>query len=81
MMSLIAGSGYFSVLLTGQTLASISNGLIWGAPGLLSEIWFPASERATSTAVGAAVSAQVRVLHIHDREYSPLPATCGNVCD
>ena len=80
MMSLIAGSGYFSVLLTGQTLASISNGLIWGAPGLLSEIWFPASERATSTAVGAAVSAQVRV-HIHDREYSPLPTTCRNVCD
>jgi len=81
MLSLIAGSGYFSVLLTGQTLASISNGLIWGTPGLLSEIWFPASERATSTAVGAAVSAQVRVLHIHDREYSPLPTTCRNVYD
>jgi len=57
-----AGSRYFGLLLTGQTIASINNGLIWGAPGLLSEVWFPASERATATALGAAVSPQLGIL-------------------
>lgn len=53
------GSGLFGVLLTGQTIASINNGLIWGIPPLLSDVWFPVSERATATAIGAAVAPQV----------------------
>ena len=47
------------MLLSGQTIASLCNVLIWGAASHLSEVWFPASERATSTAISATISANV----------------------
>lgn len=53
-----AGSGYFSLLMVGQIVSSF-NGLMSGAPTLFSEIWFPATERATATALGASVAPQV----------------------
>ena len=50
------GANYFWVLLSGQTISSLCNALIWGAGSHLSEVWFPASERATSTAISATIS-------------------------
>ena len=51
-------SGYFAILLAGQTVSSI-NGMIMGAVTLLSETWFPTSERVTATAISASVAPQV----------------------
>lgn len=51
-------SGYFAILLTGQTVSSV-NGMIMGAVTLLSETWFPPSERVTATAISASVAPQV----------------------
>ena len=56
---IIIGASYFWVFLSGQTIASLCNVLIWGAASHLSEVWFPASERATSTAISATVSPNV----------------------
>ena len=77
------GAQYFWVLLTGQTIASLCNVLIWGAGSHLSEVWFPASERATATAISATISPQFGVLiglalspvliHQHDTT-----EVCGN---
>lgn len=53
-----AGSQYFSLLITGQTVSSL-NGLMTGATSLFSETWFPSSERATATAIAASVAPQV----------------------
>lgn len=53
-----AGAGYFSLLMVGQIVSSF-NGLMSGAPTLMSETWFPASERATATALGTAIASQV----------------------
>ena len=58
--TLLLGAEYFWVLLSGQTIASLCNVLIWGAASHLSEVWFPASERATSTAISATISPNVR---------------------
>lgn len=54
-----AGSQYFSLLISGQIVSSF-NGLASGATTLVSETWFPATQRATATALGAAVAPQVR---------------------
>lgn len=54
-----AGSQYFSLLISGQVVSSF-NGLSTGATTLISETWFPSSERATATALGAAIAPQVR---------------------
>ena len=56
---IVIGAGYFWVLLSGQTIASLCNVFIWGAASHLSEVWFPASERATSTAISATISPNV----------------------
>lgn len=56
-----AGSGYFYLLIIGQTVSSF-NGLMSGASTLLSETWFPASERVTATALGASIAPQVSSL-------------------
>ncbi len=47
-----AGSGDFSFLISGQIVQSFC-GLMGGSFTLFSEVWFPASERATATAVAA----------------------------
>ena len=56
------GPDHFWLLLVGQTIAAVCNVLIWGAPSLLSEIWFPESERATATAIGGGISPQLGVM-------------------
>jgi len=56
------GPDYFWLLLVGQTIAAVCNVLIWGAPSLLSEVWFPESERATATAFGGGISPQLGVM-------------------
>ena len=54
-----SGRHYFWVLLSGQTVGALTNALVWGAPSLLSSVWFPPSERATATAFAGAISPQV----------------------
>ena len=49
-----SGANYFWFVLAGQGVASLCNVLLWGAPPLLSQVWFPASERATATAFSTA---------------------------
>ena len=57
-MVLISGSGYYWLLMVGQTVMSF-NALMLPGSALLSEVWFPASQRATATALAAAVAPQV----------------------
>ncbi len=57
-----SGPQYFWVTMFGQTLASLSDVFVWTAGPLLSEVWFPSRERATATAVGTAISVQVRMI-------------------
>ena len=57
--NITSGADYFLVLLSGQAISSLCNVLIWGAGSHLSEVWFPASERATSTAISATISPNV----------------------
>ena len=54
-----AWSEYFPILLTGQTISSV-NGMIMGAVTLLSETWFPSSQRVTATAISASIAPQVQ---------------------
>ena len=56
------GPEHFWLLLSGQTVVALCNVLMWGATSLLSEIWFPSSERATSSAFGGGISAQLGVM-------------------
>jgi len=51
-------SEYFVILLVGQAVSSVT-GMIMGAVTLLSETWFPPSERVTATAISASVAPQV----------------------
>lgn len=53
--------GYWLVLL-GQFISSFSNLVFFGAGPLLSETWFPSSERATATALGGAIAPQLGIL-------------------
>ena len=57
-----SGPEHFWLLLSGQTVAALCNSLMWGATSLLSEMWFPPSERATSSAFGGGISAQLGVM-------------------
>ena len=50
------------LVLFGQFVASISNAIFFGGCTLLSEVWFPSSERATATAIGGAIAPQVGIL-------------------
>ena len=59
---LFTGSEYYWIVLLGQFIASISNGIFFGGAPLLSETWFPSSERATATAIGGAIAPQVGIL-------------------
>ena len=52
-------AAYYWLLLTGQVIASLCNLFIWGAGAYLSEVWFPPSERATSTAISAGIAPNV----------------------
>ena len=54
-----AGPQFFWLLLTGQTIASINQLLIWGAPSYMSSIWFPPSQRGIAAAAGGALAPQV----------------------
>ena len=54
-----AGSNHFYLLMIGQIVMSF-NGLMSGSGTLISETWFPPGERATATALGAAIAPQVR---------------------
>lgn len=75
-----AGAGYFSLLMVGQIVSSF-NGLMMGSTTLLSEIWFPASERATATAIGAAIAPQVRIRGSEEKiGGSVLFFSCSWVC-
>ena len=56
------GSQYFWIVLTGQFISSTSNALFFGGGSLLSEIWFPSSERALSTAIAGGISPQLGIL-------------------
>lgn len=50
------------MILLGQFIASTSNSVFYGGAPLLSEIWFPSSERATATAIAAAMSPQIGIM-------------------
>ena len=56
-------ASYYWLLLTGQVIASLCNLFIWGAGSHLSEVWFPPSERATSTAISAGIAPNVSQYH------------------
>ena len=64
-------AGYYWLLLTGQVIASLCNLFIWGAGSHLSEVWFPPSERATSTAISAGIAPNVS--HECNYIFSPSP--------
>ena len=56
------GPHHFWILLLGQFVVTFGN-LVFAAGGpLLAETWFPSSERATATAIGAAIAPQIGVL-------------------
>ena len=59
---LVPGSSYFWIVLLGQFVASTSNSVFFGGAALLSEVWFPDSQRATATAIGAAIAPQVGIM-------------------
>ena len=68
-LSLIpAGQHYFWLTMFGQTLGSIGNVYVWTSAPFLSEVWFPARERATATAIGAAIAPQVTLIGCLDLE-------------
>lgn len=46
----------------GQSIASCSNTVLFGAAPLLSEVWFPSSERVTATALVGAVAPQLGIM-------------------
>ena len=58
-------AAYYWLLLTGQVIASLCNLFIWGAGSHLSEVWFPPSERATSTAISAGIAPNVSHEPVH----------------
>jgi len=43
-------------------VASTANSVFFGGAALLSEVWFPDSERATATAIGAAIAPQLGIM-------------------
>ena len=51
--------GLFPLVMVGQTVASISNLLLWTGPSFLSSVWFSPTERAISTAIAGAIGPQV----------------------
>jgi MFS family permease len=57
-----AGSDYFWVVLLGQFVAAFGNTVYPVGSPLLSETWFPSSERATATAIGGAIAPQIGTL-------------------
>ena len=59
---LIAGSDYFWIVIVGQCIAAFCIPVAFTGGPLLSEVWFPKSERATATAIAAGISPQIGVL-------------------
>ena len=60
--SSVSASSYFWVVLLGQFISSTSNSVFYGGAPFLSEAWFPSSERATATAIGAAIAPQLGIM-------------------
>ena len=56
-----AGTQYYWIVLLGQFVASFSNAIFFGGGPLLSETWFPSSERATATAIAGAIAPQIGI--------------------
>lgn len=54
-----SGPSNFWLLLFGQTVASISNLLLWGGPSYVAGIWFPSAQRGIASAIGGALAPQV----------------------
>ena len=60
--SLHAGPYLFWLLLVGQTVASLTNAFEWTTPSLLASVWFPPSERATTSALIGAITPNVKLI-------------------
>ncbi len=58
----LKGPSYFWVVIFGQFVAATANSVFFGGAPLLSEVWFPNSERATATAIGAAIAPQLGIM-------------------
>ena len=58
----VLGPMNFWLLLGGQTIASLSNLLLWGIPSYFAGIWFPSRERGIAAASVGAFAPQVSSL-------------------
>ena len=71
----LTGPNLFWLLLVGQAVASLTNIFEWTVPSLIASVWFPPSERATSSALVGAITPNVQL-----RNYPCIPSHMHLMC-